>query len=151
MPHIQVREWCAQMSEFEKDHVVGLKEADWSHRQIARHLSKSDATIRWCWQEWVNHGLTQCLKESSKPRETTGREDRATVRVALTAPDASLSSIVHATSASVITRTIHRWLTERVWHHGAPCIVYHWPLYNVKPFCSGVGLIHTGMSLTRVE
>ncbi|KFM65698.1 Transposable element Tcb2 transposase, partial [Stegodyphus mimosarum] len=50
---------------------------------------------------------------SGRPRKTTEREDRAIVRAALTAPDASLSSIVRATSASVTSRTIHRRLTER--------------------------------------
>ncbi|KFM67649.1 hypothetical protein X975_03945, partial [Stegodyphus mimosarum] len=66
--------------------------------------------LRRCWQKWVNHGRTQCQEGSGRPRETTGREDRAIVRAALTAPDASLSSIVRATSASA---TIHRRLTER--------------------------------------
>ncbi|KFM71407.1 Transposable element Tcb2 transposase, partial [Stegodyphus mimosarum] len=87
--------------------------ANWPYRRIARHLSRSDATIRRCWQEWVNHGSTQCQEGSGRPRETTEREDRAIVRAALTAPDASLSSIVRATSASVTARTIYRWLTER--------------------------------------
>ncbi|KFM59159.1 hypothetical protein X975_17642, partial [Stegodyphus mimosarum] len=102
------------MSEFERGgHVVGLKEVGWSYRQIARHLSRSDATIRRCWQECVNHGRTQHQEGSGRPRETTEREDQAIVRAALTAPDASLSSIVRATSASVTARTIHRRLTER--------------------------------------
>ncbi|KFM74451.1 Transposable element Tcb2 transposase, partial [Stegodyphus mimosarum] len=91
----------------------GGSEAGWPYWRIARHLSRSDATIKRCWQEWVNHGRTQCQEGSGRLRETTEREDRAMVRVALTAPDASLSSIVRATSASVTARTIHRRLTER--------------------------------------
>ena len=61
----------------------------------------------------MNHGRTQRQEESGRPREKTEREDRATVRVALTGIDALLSSIVRATSASVTARTIHIRFTER--------------------------------------
>ena len=61
----------------------------------------------------MNHSRKQCQEGSSRPRETAEREDRAILRAAITTPDASLSSIVPANSASVITRTIHRRLTER--------------------------------------
>ena len=60
----------------------------------------------------MKHGHTQRQEGSGRPREMTEYEDRAIIRVALTAPD-TLSSIVCATSASVTTRTIHRMLTER--------------------------------------
>lgn len=113
MPRIQVREQYAQMSAFERGRVVGLKEAGWSNRRIARHLDRSDATIRRCWQEWVNHGRTQRQEGSGRPRETTEREDRSIVRAALRAPDSSLSSILRATGASVTARTINRRLRER--------------------------------------
>ena len=67
MPRIQVRVQYAQILEFERRHVIGLKEAGWSYRRIARHLSRSGATIRQCWQEWVNHGRTQRQEGSSRP------------------------------------------------------------------------------------
>lgn len=113
MPRRQVREQYAQMSAFERGRMVGLKEAGWSNRRIARHLDRSDATIRRCWQEWVNHGRTQRREGSGRPRATTEREDRSLVRAALTDPDASLSSIQRATGASVSTRTINRRLRDR--------------------------------------
>ncbi|KFM68757.1 hypothetical protein X975_19676, partial [Stegodyphus mimosarum] len=56
------------MSECERGCAVGLTEAGWSYWRIARHLSRSDATIRRCWQEWVNHGRTQRHEGSSRPR-----------------------------------------------------------------------------------
>ena len=62
-------------------------------------------------EPWCS-GHTQCQEGSGSLRETTELEVGAIVRKALTAPDASLSSIVCATSASVTTRTIHRQLTE---------------------------------------
>ncbi|KFM74115.1 hypothetical protein X975_08501, partial [Stegodyphus mimosarum] len=107
MPGIQVRKRYAQMSEFERGRVVGRKEAGWSYWRISRHLSRSDATIRRCWQEWVNRGRTQRQEGSGRSRETAEREERAIVRAAHTAPDALLSSIVRATSPSVTASTIH--------------------------------------------
>ncbi|UYV84226.1 hypothetical protein LAZ67_X001588 [Cordylochernes scorpioides] len=44
---------------FETGRAIGLKEAGWSNRLIARHLCRSDATIRRCWQKWVNNGSMQ--------------------------------------------------------------------------------------------
>ena len=102
-----------QVSEFERDWVVGFREADWSYQRIARHLSWRDATIWWFWQEWVNHCHTQRQEGSGRPIEATEHEDWAIIRAALTVPDESLSWIAHANNASVIARTIHRRLTER--------------------------------------
>ncbi|KFM65011.1 Transposable element Tc3 transposase, partial [Stegodyphus mimosarum] len=113
MPRMQMHERYAQMLEFERGRVIGLKEAGWSYRRIARYLRRNDATIRRYWQEWVNHGRTQRQEGRGRSREKTEREDGAIVRAALAASDASLSSIVRATSASVTARTIHRRLTER--------------------------------------
>ncbi|UYV72486.1 hypothetical protein LAZ67_9003354 [Cordylochernes scorpioides] len=45
------RKMCAHyehMSEFERGRSIGLKEAGWSNRLIARHLCRSDAAIRRC-------------------------------------------------------------------------------------------------------
>ena len=111
MPRIQVRKRYVQISEFERRRVVRLKETGWSYRLIARHLSRSGAAIRRGSKEWVNDGRTQRQEGSSRLRETTECEDR--FRAELTIPDASLSLIVRATSASVTAKTIQRRLKER--------------------------------------
>lgn len=113
MPRRRVREQYEQMSPFERGRAIGLKEAGWSNRRIARHLGRSDATIRRCWQEWVNHGRTERQEGSGRPRATTEREDRVIVRSALTAPDASLSTIRRVTGTPVTAMTIDRRLSER--------------------------------------
>ncbi|UYV77770.1 hypothetical protein LAZ67_15002210 [Cordylochernes scorpioides] len=76
---------------------IGLKEAGWSNGLIARHLCRSDAAIRRCWQEWVNNGRLQCQDGSGRSRDTTEREDRAIVRTAVTASDSTLSTIQRVT------------------------------------------------------
>ncbi|UYV61626.1 hypothetical protein LAZ67_1005602 [Cordylochernes scorpioides] len=45
--------------EYETGRAIGLKEAGWSNRLIARHLCRSDAAIRRCWKKWVNNGRMQ--------------------------------------------------------------------------------------------
>ncbi|GFX43637.1 uncharacterized protein TNCV_510861 [Trichonephila clavipes] len=71
------------------------------------------AAIRRCWQEWVNNDRFQRHDGSGQPRATADREDRLTLRSAVTAPDSSLSTIRHATCTRVSTMTIRRRLIER--------------------------------------
>ncbi|GFS57609.1 HTH_Tnp_Tc3_2 domain-containing protein [Trichonephila clavipes] len=54
MPHRKLRAHYKQLSEFEKDDIIGLKEAGWANRRIAHHMGRSHAAIRRCWH--VHHG-----------------------------------------------------------------------------------------------
>ncbi|UYV64720.1 K02A2.6-like [Cordylochernes scorpioides] len=87
MPRRKIRAHYEHMSEFETGRAIGLKEAGWSNRLIARHLCRSDAAIRRCWQKWVNNGSMQRQDGSGRPRATTEREDRAIVRTAVAEPE----------------------------------------------------------------
>ncbi|GFV29311.1 hypothetical protein TNCV_1548651 [Trichonephila clavipes] len=54
MPSRRIRSHYEQLSEFERSRTNGLKEAaGWAKRRIARHIGRSDAVVRRCWQEWV--------------------------------------------------------------------------------------------------
>ncbi|UYV71668.1 hypothetical protein LAZ67_8004049 [Cordylochernes scorpioides] len=113
MPHRKIRAHYEHMSEIETGRAIGLKEAGWSNRLIARHLCRSDAAIRQCWQKWVNNGSMQCQDGSGRPRATTEREDRAIVRMAVAAPESTLSTIQRVTGTQVSKMTINRRLRER--------------------------------------
>ncbi|UYV65536.1 hypothetical protein LAZ67_3004622 [Cordylochernes scorpioides] len=113
MPRRKIRAHYEHMSEFETGRAIGLKEAGWSNRLIARHLCRSDAAIRRCWQKWVNNGRLQCQDGSGRPRATTEREDRAIVRMAVAAPESTLSTIQRVTGTQVSKMTINRRLRER--------------------------------------
>lgn len=113
MPRRKIRAHYEQLSELERGRIIGFKEAGWSNRRIARHMGRSDAAIRRCWQQWVDNGRVERRDGSGRPRATTDREDRLIVRAAVTAPDSSLSSIRRATRTRVTTMTIHRRLRER--------------------------------------
>ncbi|GFX46395.1 HTH_Tnp_Tc3_2 domain-containing protein [Trichonephila clavipes] len=85
-----------QLSEFERDRIIGLKEAGWANWRIARHMGRSGAAIRRCWKEWVDSGRFQSHDGSGRPKATADQKDRLTVRSAVTALDSSLSTIRHA-------------------------------------------------------
>ncbi|GFU57725.1 HTH_Tnp_Tc3_2 domain-containing protein [Trichonephila clavipes] len=54
----------------ERGRIIGLKEADWANRRIARPMGRNDAAIRRCWQEWVGSGRFQRHNGSGLPRAT---------------------------------------------------------------------------------
>ncbi|UYV82646.1 hypothetical protein LAZ67_22000361 [Cordylochernes scorpioides] len=113
MPRRKIRAHYEHMSEFEIGRAIGLKEAGWSNRLIARHLCRSNAAIRRCWQKWVNNGKMQRQDGSGRPRATTEREDRAIVRMAVAAPESTLTTIQRVTGTQVSKMTINRRLRER--------------------------------------
>ncbi|UYV61196.1 hypothetical protein LAZ67_1003785 [Cordylochernes scorpioides] len=113
MPRRKIRAHYEHMSEFETGRAIGLKEAGWSNRLIARHLCRSDAAIRRCWQKWVNNGSMQRQDGSGRPRATTEREDKAIVRMAVAAPESTLSTIQRVTGTEVSKMTINRRLRGR--------------------------------------
>ncbi|GFX38103.1 transposable element Tcb2 transposase [Trichonephila clavipes] len=79
-------------------------------------MSRSDATIRRRWQEWVDRGRFQLHEGSGRPTATEDRQDRLIVRSAVTALDSSLLNIRRTTRTRVSTMDIHRWLIERNLH-----------------------------------
>ncbi|GFU71370.1 HTH_Tnp_Tc3_2 domain-containing protein [Trichonephila clavipes] len=130
-----------QLSEFERDRIIELKEAGWVNRRIARHMGRSDAAIRICWQEWVDNRRCMHHDGSCQPRATADRKDGLIVRSAVTAPDSSLSTIRHANLTRVSTMTFHRRL---IVDRYATC---HSHLYTVEPDYSSAWLDQVEMML----
>ncbi|GFW51753.1 HTH_Tnp_Tc3_2 domain-containing protein [Trichonephila clavipes] len=95
-----------KQSQFERGRIIGLKEA-------GRHICRSYAAIRRFWQQWAYKDILQRHDGSGRPRATADREDRFIVRLDVTVPDSSLSTIRSATRTQVSTTTIHRRLIER--------------------------------------
>ncbi|GFW75901.1 HTH_Tnp_Tc3_2 domain-containing protein [Trichonephila clavipes] len=93
----EIRAHYEQLPEFERGRIIELKEAGWSNRRIARHMGRSDATIRRYWQEWVENGRFQGYDGSGRPKTTEDQEDRLIVRSAVTASNSSLSTIRRVT------------------------------------------------------
>ncbi|GFW51309.1 HTH_Tnp_Tc3_2 domain-containing protein [Trichonephila clavipes] len=90
---LRIRAHYEQLSEFERGLINGLKEGGWDNRRIARHMGRSDATIRRCWQEWVHNGRFQHHSGSNRHWSTADQEDRLILRSAITELDSSSSTI----------------------------------------------------------
>ncbi|GFU94289.1 hypothetical protein TNCV_3513291 [Trichonephila clavipes] len=57
MPHCKIQAYYEQ--EFKRGRIIGLREAGWESRRIARHMRRNDTAIRRCWQERVDSGRFQ--------------------------------------------------------------------------------------------
>ncbi|GFX34380.1 HTH_Tnp_Tc3_2 domain-containing protein [Trichonephila clavipes] len=107
-----LRDMRMMIFEFERGRIIERKEAGWENRRIARHMGRSDAATRRCWQEWVGNGRFQRHDGSDRLRATTDWEGRLIVRSAATVSDLSLSIMRRATHIRVSNLTIQRRLIE---------------------------------------
>ncbi|GFS70039.1 HTH_Tnp_Tc3_2 domain-containing protein [Trichonephila clavipes] len=80
MPRHRIRAHYEQPSEFERGRIIGLKDGGWANRRIARHMGRSNAAIRRCWQEWVDNSRFQRHDGCGRPRDTADQENRLIVR-----------------------------------------------------------------------
>ncbi|GFV89897.1 HTH_Tnp_Tc3_2 domain-containing protein [Trichonephila clavipes] len=76
------------LSQFERGRIIGLMEARWTARRVARQLSLSDCVVRRCWDQWIREMSFTRRLGSGRPRQTIRREDHI-VRNSLVQPTAS--------------------------------------------------------------
>lgn len=64
---LTLKQWLAYMSAnsigtcYKTERAMDLKE--WSNQKILIHFSRSDATIRRCWHEWMKHLRSKCREK----------------------------------------------------------------------------------------
>ncbi|GFT58188.1 transposable element Tcb2 transposase [Trichonephila clavipes] len=51
MPLHRFRRQYEQMSQFGKGRIIGMIEAGWSARRVARQIDRSDCVVRRCWDQ----------------------------------------------------------------------------------------------------
>ncbi|GFV13590.1 transposable element Tcb2 transposase [Trichonephila clavipes] len=56
-----------QLSQFERKRIIGIMEAGWSARRVARQLGRSDCVMR-CWEQWIRETSFQDVLGRSSPR-----------------------------------------------------------------------------------
>lgn len=116
MPLRRHRRQYEQLSEFERGRIIGMMEAGWSARRVARQVGRSDFTVRRCWDQWTEETSFTRRPGSGRPRQTSRREDRHIIRHARVEPTASLAAIqtqaAPSLRAPVSSRTIARRLAE---------------------------------------
>ncbi|GFV02347.1 uncharacterized protein TNCV_855691 [Trichonephila clavipes] len=69
-----------QLSQFERRRIIGMMEAGWSARTVARQLGLSDFVVKRCWDQWIRKMSFTRRPCSRRLRLTSRREDRHIVR-----------------------------------------------------------------------
>ncbi|GFW35087.1 uncharacterized protein TNCV_5066531 [Trichonephila clavipes] len=101
MPLHHFRRQYEQLSQFERERIIGMMEAGWSARRVARQLGHSDCVVRRCWDQWIREMSFTRRLGSGSPRQTSRR--RHIVRNARVQPTAS-SAAIQAQVASTLIR-----------------------------------------------
>ncbi|GFW23437.1 uncharacterized protein TNCV_3805341 [Trichonephila clavipes] len=52
MPGKRARRHFSQLSEFERNLIIGKKTAGWSTRRVAGQVDRSECVVRNCWEQW---------------------------------------------------------------------------------------------------
>ncbi|GFW58566.1 uncharacterized protein TNCV_718661 [Trichonephila clavipes] len=89
MPLRRFRRQYEQTSQFERGRIIGMTEAGWSARRVARQLDLSDCVVRRCCEQWIREMSFTQRPCSGRPRQTSCREDRHIGRNACVQPTAS--------------------------------------------------------------
>ncbi|GFU70884.1 uncharacterized protein TNCV_2206011 [Trichonephila clavipes] len=89
MPSRCFRRQNEQLSQFERGRIIGMIEAGWSARRVARQLGSSDCVVRMCSDQWIRKMSFTRISGSGRPRQTSRRENRHIVRNARVQPTAS--------------------------------------------------------------
>ncbi|GFU19993.1 transposable element Tcb2 transposase [Trichonephila clavipes] len=89
MPLRRFRRQYAQLSQFERGRIIGMMEAGWSARRVARQLRRSDCAVRRFGDQWIQEMSFARRPDSGRPQQSSRRADRHIVRNARALPTAS--------------------------------------------------------------
>ncbi|GFW25589.1 transposable element Tcb2 transposase [Trichonephila clavipes] len=116
MPLRRFRRSYVQLSQFERERIIGMMEAGWSARRVVRQLGLSDCVVWRYWDQWIREMSFTRRPGSGGLRQTIRQEDRHIVRNARVQPTASSAAIqaqvAPSVGAPVSSRTIRRRLAE---------------------------------------
>ncbi|GFU71520.1 transposable element Tcb2 transposase [Trichonephila clavipes] len=116
MPLRRFRRQYEQLSQFERERIIGMMEAGWSTMRVARQLGRSDCVLKRCWKQRIREMSFTRSSGSGCPRQTGRREDRYIVRNALVQPTASSATmqaqVAPSLGAPMSSRSIRRFLAE---------------------------------------
>ncbi|GFU35657.1 transposable element Tcb2 transposase [Trichonephila clavipes] len=71
MPLRSFRRQHEQLPQFEKGRIIGMMEAGWSARRIARQLGRTDCVVRKRWDQWIREISFTRRPGSGRPRQTS--------------------------------------------------------------------------------
>ncbi|GFW46262.1 transposable element Tcb1 transposase [Trichonephila clavipes] len=112
MPGKRARRHFSQLSEFERDLIIGMKTAGWPTRRLAGQVDRLECAVRNCWEQWTQEDTHARKIGSGAARKTTRREDRRIVRQALVDRTVTRSTIRADVGVAIVPQTISRHLAE---------------------------------------
>ncbi|GFT91966.1 transposable element Tcb1 transposase [Trichonephila clavipes] len=108
----RARRHLSQLSEFERELIIGVKTAGWSTHRVAGQVDSSECAVRNCWEQWTREGTHARKTGSGATRKTTRREDRRIVRQALVDPTVTRSTIRADVGVAIVPQTIYIHLAK---------------------------------------
>ncbi|GFW83168.1 HTH_Tnp_Tc3_2 domain-containing protein [Trichonephila clavipes] len=112
MPGKRARRHFSQLSELERDLIIGMKTAGWSTRRVASQVDRSECVVRNCWEQWTREGTHVWKTGSGATRKTTRRGDRRIVWQALVDLTVTRTTIRADVGVAIVPQTISRHLAE---------------------------------------
>lgn len=94
MSRQRVRQPFSHLSEFERGHIVGLRERNAFFWEIARYVGRSVSVVQRVCSEWFEEGRTTRRERSGRPTLTNSRDDRHLLRKSLSDRSAPSSALV---------------------------------------------------------
>ncbi|GFT64973.1 transposable element Tcb2 transposase [Trichonephila clavipes] len=93
MPFRRFRRQYEQLSQFERERIIGINEARWSARQVARQSGRSDCVMRRRWGQWIREMTLTRRSGSRHPQRLVCPADQRILRNARVQPIASSTAI----------------------------------------------------------
>ncbi|GFW88622.1 transposable element Tcb2 transposase [Trichonephila clavipes] len=88
------RRQCEQLLQFERGRIIGMREAGWSARRVARQLGRSsDYVVRRCWDQWIREMSFTRRPGSGRLRQKSRREYHHIIRNERVQPTTSSAAI----------------------------------------------------------
>ncbi|GFS85463.1 uncharacterized protein TNCV_2793421 [Trichonephila clavipes] len=104
MPGKRARRHFSQLSEFERDLIIGMKTAGWSTRRVAGHKNR--------WEQLTLEGTHARKTGSGGTRKTTRRKDRRSVWQAVVDTTVTRSTIRADVGVASVPQTISRQILQ---------------------------------------
>ncbi|GFU83252.1 transposable element Tc1 transposase [Trichonephila clavipes] len=101
-----------KLTEFERGRVIGLREGEFSFRNIAERLGRNVSTVHDCWEQWSRDGTASRRPGSGRQRGTTEREYCRIRCTAVAHHTAYAAEIRAAVGTTVTQRTVKNRLKD---------------------------------------
>lgn len=116
MPRKKQRKPYQQITEFVRGRIVGMREGGFSYREIAARTQCNASTVMRIWKKWTDENQTRRKPGSGAQKNTTPRDNRHLIRMAVTERTASSRVLAQhwstATGALMSSSTVRRRLVQ---------------------------------------